>query len=77
MSEKEIRSWATDKEKSLERLYEKSKLPDVPRKKEIKELLIGCLEHHYGSLDGALVVPEVYKNSLIEIRRILDRVGVQ
>jgi len=77
MSEDEIRTWASEKDKSLERLYESSKIPHSPKEKEIKELLVGCLEHHYGTLENALVVPDVYKSSLLEVRKILDRLGIQ
>jgi predicted nucleotidyltransferase len=38
------------KEKELEAVYHASKLPYEPREAEIKQLLINCLEEHYGSL---------------------------
>jgi predicted nucleotidyltransferase len=38
------------KEKHLEELYSKTKLPYGPREKEIKELLLKCLKMKFGSL---------------------------
>jgi predicted nucleotidyltransferase len=35
----------------LEKAYADSSLPHDPREPEIKQLLINCLEHHYGSLE--------------------------
>lgn len=42
------------KEKELESLYVASKLPYEPDEKAIKQLLLDCLEHHYGSIDTAV-----------------------
>lgn len=39
------------KEKELEKVYHDSTIPYEPREPEIKQLLIECLEHHYGSLE--------------------------
>lgn len=43
-----------EKEKSLEKLYVDSDLQYKPDEKSIKALLLNCLEHHYGSLDGCI-----------------------
>lgn len=40
------------KEADLESYYLKSKLPDMPRVDVIRNLLLECLEQHYGSIDG-------------------------
>jgi predicted nucleotidyltransferase len=52
-TQEEIRDWFADKERHLEALYQKTQLPDVPNEKRLKELLLSCLEQHYGSLAGA------------------------
>lgn len=44
-------SWFENKEKVLDKVYAESKLPWGPDKASIKQLLLDCLEHHYGSLD--------------------------
>lgn len=75
VSEQEIREWAAEKEKQLEVLYTKepSPIPYSPDETIIKELLLQCLEHHYGSLAGCVVIPDIEKKTLAEIREVLDR----
>lgn len=51
----EVIKWAKDKEIALENAYANSTLPHKPREKELKELLLKCIEHHYGSLDKYIV----------------------
>jgi len=62
------------KEKSLEELYNKSTLPHGPDEEAIKEILLNCLEAHYGSLSAA--VPERNLRALKDIRKILDDNGI-
>lgn len=51
----EVEEYFVHKEKLLEELYIKSNaVPDKVREVEVKQLLINCLEHHYGSLDKVL-----------------------
>jgi uncharacterized protein len=50
ISEQEILSWYNEKETQLEHLSETSKLRTLPDRKAIKQLLLDCLEQHYGSL---------------------------
>jgi predicted nucleotidyltransferase len=50
IAENEILSWYTEKEKMLESLSESSKLRTLPDREAIKQLLLNCLEQHYGSL---------------------------
>jgi uncharacterized protein len=62
---KEIQEYFDHKEKILEKLYHESKLPKSPDESKIKELLLNCLEHHYGSLNKVV-------NKNININSILD-----
>ena len=75
ISEEEIRKWASEKEKQLELLYTKepSPIPYSPPEDDIKQLLLNCLEHHYGSLEKCVAVPDLEKKTLTEIRETLDR----
>jgi len=51
MPEADLRTWFSEREKYLEKLYETSKVvPHSPDEDKIKTLLLECLEHHYGSL---------------------------
>jgi predicted nucleotidyltransferase len=73
VSEEEIRRWAAEKEAHLEKAYETSTLRYSPDEPKIKKLLLDCLEHHYGSLSDAVVVPDAEKKALQEILAVVDR----
>ncbi len=68
-SEQEMREWFSAKTVSMETLYNSSKLRDEPDEKIIKQLLIDCLEHHYGNLSGVIVKQD---EALIALRQIQE-----
>jgi predicted nucleotidyltransferase len=70
----EIRRMFAEKERDLERLYHESPLPYGPREAEIRQLLLDCLEHHYGSLESAVVSGDRYERAVREIQAILDAI---
>lgn len=76
MGESEIRKWASDKERQLEALFVKCELPAKPQKEKIKTLLLECLDHHYGSLDSLIELPDKYKNALAEIQEVFRKHGI-
>ena len=55
------KKWWEEKERALETAYTNCRvLPHRPDEAKIKELLLQCLEHHYGSLAAAVVrVPQL------------------
>lgn len=61
------------KERDLESLYTASKLPHTPDEGRIKQLLLDCLEHHYGSLTDCIVPIDAAAATLAEIQAALDR----
>lgn len=65
----QINDYFNKKESELETAYTESKLRHSPDETAIKQLLLDCLEHHYGSLEGAIAKDEdaVIKNCLREI----------
>ncbi len=73
VSEADIIRWASDKERALEKVYEESTLPYGPDELAIKTLLCQCLEEHYGSLQGAVVLEDSAAIALREIAEIVDR----
>lgn len=73
-SEARLRQWAADKEADLERAYAASPLPAGPPEEKLKELLIGCLEAHYGGLGGAVVQPDRAVSALRAVQAELDKV---
>lgn len=68
-----IKHWFADKERHLENLYLTSTLPHSPDEDAIKQLLLDCLEHHYGDLSKAVVIPGKEKAALQEILQIAER----
>ncbi len=69
VSEDDIRKWAADKEHALEALYVSSSLRHTPDQDAIKQLLIDCLEEHFGNLDGCIVTDN---QPIIALRNIAD-----
>lgn len=53
----QLKTWATQKEASLEQAYADSKLSWGPDEPTIKQLLLDCLEHHFGSLANVITLP--------------------
>jgi predicted nucleotidyltransferase len=70
----QLKDWCKKKEGQLEDLYHKSRLPmcsaDVEVK--IKELLLQCLEIHYGNLKE-IERPDKFKTMVLEIQKIVNQ----
>lgn len=49
-SEDDLRAYFNEKEKTLEGVYSTCKLPEKPSESKLRELLLNCLEHHYGKI---------------------------
>jgi len=62
------------KEKDLETLYAKSTLRNKPDEDSLKELLMNCLEEHFGKLDNVIVEPDRYKKTLENIQEQIQKV---
>ena len=72
-SEEKLRGWFDEKEKQLEETYTKSTLQHSPDEEAIKDLLMKCLEQHYGSLDQA-VKREVPVDRLVaELKQVIEK----
>jgi uncharacterized protein len=59
------------KEKELGALYNSSKLQHSPDEEFLKQLLLNCLEEHYGSLDAVVSNKDKYKVMIDQIRGIV------
>ena len=68
-----IRTWFADTENRLEHLKVSTRLPEKPDEEKIRDLLLTCLESHYGSLGEAIRIPDEYKRYIIEISKIVNR----
>lgn len=69
-----------EKEQSLEALYVQSPLPHSPDENQIKQLLIDCLEEHYGSLaqirKSAVQTEDRAVTALRQIKDLCEAAGV-
>src|SRR5262249_52167616 len=59
----------------LEEIRARSPLPPTPDEAAIRNLLLQCLEAHYGSLDRCVEVPGRAEGLLREIRAMIERSG--
>jgi len=72
----DIEEYFQNKEKDLEKLYIESKLPHSPDENMIKQILMDCLEEHYGNLSECVVNVDKATESLKEIKRIIEKTGI-
>ena len=72
-TQERLEIWFEGKEASLEQQYIDSTLPWGPPEDEIRELLLNCLEHHYGSLAKVIQMEDRYVGAVNEIREIVNR----
>ena len=71
----QLLDWFASQEKTLEEVYNASKLPWGPKdgvEDAVKAVLMQCLEAHYGSLKGAVETLGVAEHKLARIRRIME-----
>lgn len=69
----QLKSHFADKERHLAQAYADSKLPPGPNEAAIKQLLLDCLEQHYGSLAGAVARDVSVDQVLREVQEVIDR----
>lgn len=69
----EIVQYFTEKEKELEKLYISSKLREFKEENKIKQLLINCLEMHFGSLNNVIVKDNALNDMINEIELVIDK----
>lgn len=72
----DIEKWFTEKEHALEKLYnESTALPYSPDEDSIKTLLLNCLEHWYGSLEGSIIREDRAAKCIEEVAAVIRRHG--
>lgn len=72
-TEEKLRGWFNEKEKQLEEMYTKSTLQHSPDEEAIKDLLMNCLEQHYGSLDNAVKREVPVERMIAELKSVLEK----
>lgn len=73
MSLDAIKSYFETKERALERMYEESKLPHGPDWKVLTQLLLDCLEAHYGTISTAIVRQAGVENMVADLEAVIAR----
>lgn len=61
------------KEKDLETLYVNSTLQKMPDENAIKQILMDCLEMHYGSLSNAITIPKDIEKLVKELDTVINK----
>lgn len=70
-----IIDWFNEKEKHLEELYAKSTLRHSPDEDFIKNLLINCLEEHYGNLENAVAKNDNFERIMLDLSKLVRKYG--
>lgn len=70
----QVETYFATKERDLESVYARSSLPEKPDEVQIRNLLLDCLEHHYGSLEACVVREDQAVRALRQIDVILKSV---
>lgn len=70
--EEDLRAWVIAKDKALETAYVQCSLPEKPPLEPIKQLLVNCLEAHYGSLATCVVEVGWAEQTLRDIDALLS-----
>jgi predicted nucleotidyltransferase len=73
VSLQEVKDYFALKERSLEEVYNTSSLPYTFNESAIRQLLLACLEEHYGSLDKCVVNLDKYEVAINDIKTILGK----
>jgi hypothetical protein len=73
-SPEQIEQYFENKERHLESIYNNSDLRQSPDLESLKELLLNCLEHHYGSLEKCVVQEDKAIKALKDIDLVMERV---
>ena len=72
-TEQQVRDYFQKKEGELETLYQRSPLPYGPDEGRVKQLLLECLEEHYGSLEKCVARPDAALAALRDVAATLDK----
>jgi len=75
--EEDIYKWFGEKELQLEKLFTESTLQIKPDEDRIKNLLLQCLEHHYGSLEKCVVPQDKAEKAISEIAEIIQKYNIK
>lgn len=69
----QIEEYFVNREKALQDAYDNTKLQKYPNEDKIRNLLMDCLEQHFGSLSDCVVRQEPAIQAINEIQAIIER----
>src|SRR5258708_734804 len=72
----QVLDYFEQKRVDLESARTKSPLPAAANEPAIRDLLLRCLEAHYGSLQGCVTVPGRAEDLLRQIRELIESAGI-
>lgn len=72
MTLKELMEWFESREKELQKVYDESDLRNSPDERKIKEILVECLEMHYGSISN-LIKLDKSSELVTELKNLVRR----
>jgi hypothetical protein len=70
-SKEQIFEFFDNNEQRLQTIYDESNLRSYPDVKSIRQLLLDCLEMHYGSLDNCISRLDKYEVAIRDIKQLL------
>ena len=68
-----LKSFLYDKEKDLDNVYNTSSLRYRPNEQAIKELLLNCMEMHYGKIATELHVSGDVNTLIAELKSVMEK----
>lgn len=68
-----IKEFCSQKERHLDDLYQKTSLRHTPDEEAIKDLLMNCLEQHYGSMDAAVKREVPVERLLSDMKAVIEK----
>jgi hypothetical protein len=74
-TQEQILDYFEKKRVQLEEARARSPLPPAPDERAVRDLLLKCLEAHYGSIDRAIAVPGRAEDLLRQVRELIEGAG--
>lgn len=71
----DVEKYFQNKEKILENLYAQSNLPMQVDEIKIKQVLLQCLEHHYGNISKCVTIPDKDNILIRQIKNLITNAG--
>lgn len=68
-----VKSWFSDKEADLEKVYNTSTLDYKPKEHDIKNLLLECIDIHYGKIPMEITIETKAKSLVREMSELLEK----